>query len=128
MARFAASCKVGAALNSFTVGHTSDVVNGGTVVAHGSTVTSGLATLSGTMSTLLADAASPTSAHVSAANAAFSTLSASVVTYQADVSPVPVNADVVLSFDATAVGSKSKLKQAVAALLRVIDGSNDLTP
>lgn len=128
MARFAASCKVNASRNSFDVGHITDVVNGGTVVAHGTTVTSGLATVSASMATLVADGASPTSAHVSASNAAFNTLSASVVTYQTDVQPAPANADVVISFDAAAVVTKSKLRHAVLALLNVIEGSNDLTP
>lgn len=114
MARFAVGAKVGAAPNAFTVGHIVDAVNGATTAADQATVAADVATL-------VADGATPTQAHVT-------TLNTDWTAFIADIAPVPANADVVLSFDAAAVLTKSQLRLAVEAILRVVDGSKDLTP
>ncbi len=67
---------------------------------------------------LVADGASPTQAHVTTLNSAWTTL-------LAGTGGIPAVTDVVLSYDTTAVGSRSVLEAAVRKLLDGVRASND---
>lgn len=110
MARFSVACKLGAAPASFTaIGHVSDVVNSVST-----------ATVNTDVATLVADGASPTQAHVNTLNTDWTAL-------KAGTGAIPAQTDVVLSFDAAVVGTKAKLRAAIEALLRIVEGSDNLT-
>lgn len=114
MARHSVSCKIGsttAGLERFdNLGRTTDVVN-----------TVATTTVAANVATLVADGATPTQAHVTTLNTNWTAL-------LAGTGAVPANADVVLSFDTTAVGTRTVLRKAVDAMLRIIEGGNELTP
>lgn len=117
MARFAVALAVSSAIYGreqlTAVGHIPDPLNASSLAADKAAFETALATL-------VADGALPTQAHVTAANTAYTT-------FKADITAVPATADVVISFNATNVVTKAALKLAVLRLLRIIDGSDDLT-
>lgn len=79
------------------------------------------ATVDADVATLVADGASPTQGHVNTLNTDWTAL-------KAGLPGVPTTADVVISFDASAVGTRSVLRKAVQRLLEAIEGSNALSP
>lgn len=74
------------------------------------------------LAVLVADAASPTQAHVTTADAAYTTLAAAM-----GAAP-PTNSDVVLSFNATNVGTRTVLQRCVEQIMRAVQGHSALTP
>jgi hypothetical protein len=86
---------------------------------------------------LVADGATPTQAHVTTLNGHWTTmktdmiaLHAAIVAYEADIAAgTTVGGDVLLSFDAVKVGSRSVMRRALANLLQVLEaGVGGLTP
>jgi hypothetical protein len=112
MARFSVS----ATMNAATVNGTPTVASvGGTQDASGNT-----ATVAANVATLVADGASPTQAHVTTLNTNWGAL-LNMIT--------PTNKDVILSFDASVITTRTALRQAVAALLATIEsGVGGLNP
>ncbi len=129
MARFSLSCNIVAGRPS-SVGHASDVVNSSSTATDSAAVDTLQATVAANVATLVADGASPTQGHVTTLNTNWGLLNTAVNTLQADIASGSASApaDVVLSFDATQVVTRTKLRAAVAALLLAAEGSNDLTP
>lgn len=81
------------------------------------------AALAAAIAVLVADGASPTQAHVTTANNALTAFAADLA------SGVPVaHRDVVISFDASTVVTKTALREAVRSILQAVEGSNALTP
>lgn len=103
MARFAVSCKVNAD-GSSAAGVISDVVNSVATTAVDTDV-----------ATLVADGAAPTQAHVNTLNTDWTAL-------KAGTGAIPTNEDVVLSFDASVITTRTKLRNAVQALLLAVEG------
>jgi hypothetical protein len=67
--------------------------------------------------------------HSGTATSDASTLATRSASLTADVAPTPAATDVVISFDSTAVGSRSVLRRAVEKLLdQAVPASNTLTP
>jgi uncharacterized protein involved in propanediol utilization len=93
-----------------------DAVNGSAFVTDQTAFEAALAVL-------VADAASPTQAHVTTANDAYTTFKADFA-----AGGGPATADVVLSFNATAVVTRTMLRRAIERLLQAIEGSDALTP
>lgn len=111
MARAAVACKVQARLGNGTAVLTAharpvDPVNGATIATTQAAVAAALAVL-------VADGASPTEGHVTTLDAAYTAL-------VADIAPLPANADVVISYNATTVVDLNALRQAVDELLRTL--------
>lgn len=77
-------------------------------------------TVAANIATLVADGAAPTQAHVTTLNTNWAAL-------LAGLPGIPAKVDVVLSFDATVVGTRSNLRRAIEALLAVVDSGNSLT-
>ena len=104
-------------------GHIPDVVN---TVATTATVAA-LAAVVSDVAVLVADAASPTQAHVTTLDGHLTTLNSAWATLLAATGAVPVNKDVILSYDTTAVGNRSTLRKAVNALLDRVAATDDFT-
>lgn len=117
MARFSAACNLDATGAPYSVGPLVDVMNGSSTASQKTTVAADVATL-------VADGATPTQAHVNTLNTDWTALSASIAAGQ-----LGGNSDVVLSFDAATVTTRTKLRRAVQALLTMIEGGvGGLTP
>ncbi len=95
------------------LGHVLDPVNGTTTVADQAAVEAAVALLE-------ADTTTPTQAHVVALRTVWDAL-------VLDIAGVPPSSDVVLSYDITAVASRSVLRRAAAKLLQAVEATNDLT-
>lgn len=76
----------------------------------------------GDVTTLVADGATPTQAHVTALSGHWTTLKAAVAAQSATEV-----GDVVVSYDTTKITTKTQLKQALAAILRAVEGTSLLT-
>lgn len=108
MARKAIACTVQTRLanGEVSLGRVSnpvDPINGANVTARKTTVASDVATL-------VADGATPTQAHVNTLNTNWGLLAPDISTY-------PDNVDVVISYEAANVVTKSTLRLAIEALL-----------
>lgn len=106
MARFAVGAKKFAVHNgvpSFTVGHIDDPVGG--------TAEQGIVSAT---ATLVADGATPTQAHVT-------TLNTNLTSFNNNLAAAK---DVIVSFDASTITSRSQLRQALAAIGQFLESSN----
>lgn len=81
------------------------------------------AALSAAIAVLVADGASPTQAHVTTANDALTAFAADLA-----AGTPSANRDVIISYDAATVVTKTALREAVRSALQVIEGSSALTP
>lgn len=129
MARFAVGCSIDASGAPASSGM-SDPLNASTTATDSATVTSTAATAAAALAVLVADGASPTQGHVNTLNTAYGALATAITALQADLAPgsLGTNTTVVLSFDATVVVTRSKLRRALNALFLRVQGSNALTP
>lgn len=91
-------------------------------------VVADVATVDGEVATLVADGASPTQAHVDALNTDWGALKTDWDALLAGLPGVPTTADVVISFDASTVVTRSVLRRAVLRLLEAIEGHSALAP
>lgn len=118
-------------VNSTTIGgegfrggsHVADPIN---TVSTAATV-SALAAVVADVAVLVADGASPTQGHVNTLNGHLTTLNSAWAALLAGTGGIPAATDVVLSYEATAVGSRSVLQRAVNRLMRACAATDDLT-
>lgn len=112
MARFSISANISGRAGSIV-----DVVN----TVSTATVDADVTTVAADVATLVADGASPTQAHVTTLNTDWGTLSTDWTALKGGSAAIPTNAHVVLSFDAVAVGTRTRLRALVAEILRQVD-------
>lgn len=79
------------------------------------------ATVAADIAVLVADGASPTQGHVTTLNTDWTAL-------LAGLPGIPSISDVILSFDATAVGTRSALRRAILRILEAVEGCDALSP
>jgi hypothetical protein len=116
MARISVSLKAG----SVVLGaHRHDAVGRITDPLSGATYATDKTAFEAALAALVADGATPTQAHVTTANNAYTT-------FKADLAAPPTNRDVVLSFETTAVVTKTYLRRAVEELLLQVAGGKEL--
>ena len=111
MARKAVSCAVAyPTIDGIRqVGNSDDPVN-----------TVSTAATAAAIAVLVADGASPTQGHVD-------TLATAWATLLAGTAPIPGRSDVLISYNTTAVGTKSVLREALRRLVAAAEGNDGLT-
>jgi hypothetical protein len=109
---------------------TLDILNAGSTPADIDAVTAAATDVDTAVTVLVNDGATPTQAHVTTLSGAWTVLSAAITALSASVSPGAADgmSDAILSFDAATVETRTRLRQAVAACLLAVEGSDALDP